>query len=384
MYEYLYQIRTDSFSRESLPMAVQEKGVPGWQYCDPGIYDLILFSLYSTFMSSIYASGTDEIAKHFGVSTTVSLLGISMYCMGLAFGPVLAAPLSETFGRCIVYRVSLPLGALFTIGCGVAQNIEIIIICRFFAGFFAAPALSIGGGSIADIFDPSVRGVAMSLFLLAPLCGPSLGPVIGGFVVETKGWRWLEWVMVFLMIITFIGCVLGAITSLLCDRFLYQKQLQELRAANNSSNSDNDEPTKKHVEPEHRLYPSMIGSIGIPVGLFWFAWTARSDIHWVSPVVATMLFSFGNICVFVSSMTYLIDSYGPRYGASATSANGFSRYMFAAAFPLFAIQMYNKLGIDWATSLLAFISVGLLPIPWILFKWGPKIREKSAYTITER
>lgn len=126
-------------------------------------------------MSSIYSSGTSEVAERFGVSTTVSLLGISMYCLGLSFGPVLAAPLSETHGRSIVYRVSLPLAALFTIACAVAPNMATIIICRFFAGFFAAPALSIGGGTIADIFHPSSRGVAMSLFLLAPFLGPAVG-----------------------------------------------------------------------------------------------------------------------------------------------------------------------------------------------------------------
>jgi hypothetical protein len=99
-------------------------------------------------------------------------------------------------------------------------------------------------------------------------------------------------------------------------------------------------------------------------------------------------------------MTYLIDSYGPQYGASAVSANGFARYIFSAAFPLFAIQskfspvppgvrsngrpVYDRLGIGWATSLLGFLSLALLPIPWILFKWGPLIRKKSAYKIIER
>lgn len=128
-----------------------------------------------TFMSSIYSSGTDEVIKQFGVSETVSLLGLSMYCLGLSFGPILAAPLSETLGRSIVYRGSFPIAALFTIGCAVGQNIATIIICRFFAGFFAAPALSIGGGTIADIFHPSSRGVAMSSFLLAPFLGPAVG-----------------------------------------------------------------------------------------------------------------------------------------------------------------------------------------------------------------
>lgn len=129
----------------------------------------------STFMSSIYASGTDEVAEIFGVSTTVSLLGVSMYCLGLSFGPVLAAPLSETFGRSIVYLTSLPVAALFTIGSAMANNIGTIIICRLFAGFFAAPALSIGGGTLADIFHPSSRGIAMSVFLFAPFLGPAVG-----------------------------------------------------------------------------------------------------------------------------------------------------------------------------------------------------------------
>ena len=53
------------------------------------------------------------------------------------------------------------------------------------------------------------------------------------------------------------------------------------------------------VEPEHRLYAAMIGGIGIPIGLFWFAWTARSDVHWASPVVSTIVFAWGNLCVFV-------------------------------------------------------------------------------------
>jgi MFS family permease len=126
-------------------------------------------------MSSVYASGTNEVAEHFSVSSTVSLLGLSMYCLGLAFGPILAAPLSETVGRSMVYRISLPLAAVFTAGCSVAQNIETIAITRFFSGFFAAPALSVGAGTIADIFYPEDRGVAMSLFLLAPFLGPAIG-----------------------------------------------------------------------------------------------------------------------------------------------------------------------------------------------------------------
>ena len=66
-------------------------------------------------------------------------------------------------------------------------------------------------------------------------------------------------------------------------------------------------------------------------------------------------------------------------GASALAANGFLRYSFGAVFPLFTVQMYERLGIQWAGSLLGFVSIALMPVPWVLYKWGPAIRAKSAY-----
>ena len=61
------------------------------------------------------------------------------------------------------------------------------------------------------------------------------------------------------------------------------------------------------------------------------------------------------------------------------AANGLLRYTFGAAFPLFTLQMYEKLGIDWATSLLGFITIVLMPIPWVLYKFGRSIRSRSSY-----
>jgi hypothetical protein len=95
----------------------------------------------------------------------------------------------------------------------------------------------------------------------------------------------------------------------------------------------------------------------------------------------------------------MVDVYGPSGGASAMAANGFLRYTLGAVFPLFAIQskhslrihtrfrshsltldeVYERLGIGWATSLLGFLSLLMLPIPWILYKWGPDIRKRSQW-----
>ena len=95
---------------------------------------------------------------------------------------------------------------------------------------------------------------------------------------------------------------------------------------------------------------------------------------------------------------YLVDTYGPLNGASALAANGLLRYGLSAVFPLFTVQstfvtprdswegqhanscaVYNTLTIPWASSLLAFLSILMLPIPFVLFKYGPQIRKKSRY-----
>lgn len=92
----------------------------------------------------------------------------------------------------------------------------------------------------------------------------------------------------------------------------------------------------------------------------------------------------GNVTVFISAALYLIDVYGPLSGASAMAAIGILRYTLGAAFPLFTVQMYEELGIKWATGLLAFVCVAMLPIPLVFYRYGPAIRRRSRYSTYER
>jgi len=57
----------------------------------------------------------------------------------------------------------------------------------------------------------------------------------------------------------------------------------------------------------------------------------------------------------------------------------FTRYGFSAAFPLFALQLYRKLGVGWATSLLAFCTLALAPIPWLFWRCAERLRSKTKY-----
>lgn len=63
-----------------------------------------------------------------------------------------------------------------------------------------------------------------------------------------------------------------------------------------------------HAPPEARLPPSLAGSILIPAGLFWFAWTNGKDVHWIVSIIGSAFFACGLVSVFLSLLNYLIDS----------------------------------------------------------------------------
>lgn len=125
--------------------------------------------------SSIYTPGQEDVSNQFHLSKTVSLLPYSFYSLGLALGSILGSPSSETFGRRAVYLVCLPIFALFTLGAGLSQSIAALVICRFFAGLFGSPGISIASATIADIWPPHKRVIPMAAYY----CLPWLGSVIG-------------------------------------------------------------------------------------------------------------------------------------------------------------------------------------------------------------
>ncbi|KAL2207774.1 MFS general substrate transporter [Sarocladium strictum] len=131
-------------------------------------------------------------------------------------------------------------------------------------------------------------------------------------------------------------------------------------------------------EPEFRLPPAILGSFFVPIGIFMFGWTSYSSIHWIVPIIGSGIFGAGTILIFTGVLTFLVDAY-PTYAASAIAANAFVRCAFAAAFPLFGNQMYNRLGYPWASSLLAFLTLAMLPFPYLFFKYGKSIRARSSY-----
>ena len=427
----------------------------------------------SPFGSSVYTPGLHQVMNDFNVPRIIALLPFVLYLLGLSFGPIVAGPSSETWGRRAVYISTIPCVAAFTLGAGFSPNITALSICRFFAGLFASPGLSIGAPSFADIWPPEKRGAPIAMMITLVQLGPAVGPVVGGAVTIHKSWRWTQWTILFGLVVVFIMTITQSETykSVILRRRARKLGLSTGNSNDKSTRSDRaklfltktvlrplhmmtTEPivaafdiyvafnfgllnaffaafawvfeTQYHfsltstgltylgqaagslvglsimlyiyrfywtretvkakpgkMAPEKRLIIAKLASPMMPTALFWFAWTARPEIHWISPVIAEAFFACGNLLIFTCTSLYFTDCYGAAFSASAWSSSTFLRYLAAFAFPLFVLQMYEALGVGWATSLLGFVSAVLMPIPFLQGRWGPRLRGRSSYSSGE-
>ncbi|KAJ3921057.1 MFS polyamine transporter [Lentinula edodes] len=429
-----------------------------------------------TFASSAPSAATSRIIEQFGISDEVSYLVTSVFLLGYVFGPFVFGPGSEWFGRKPVLVLGMSAYTLFILGQVFAPNIQTLLVTRFFSGFFAVAPLTIGGGLLADIWSAGGRGPATSVFAASVFLGPVLGPLVGGFVAESKlKWNWIFWVMfifagastlamvvflpetyapvlllrkakkmrkeaetpeiaktiyaehekqdftlgpllhrtlfrpfqmlllepILVLVTVYLSIVYGVLYALFeafpvifVERHgftLSQNGLIFIGVGIGSTlgaltNFYFSLQYSKHIDhwkgfppAEYRLYGAMVGGPALVVGAFWLGWTGEyASVHWAVPAVATIVLGFAISLIFMSFLSYLIDTY-LMYSASAFAANTTIRSLVAAAFPLFTVQMYTKLGINWASTLVGLIGLVMAPSPFLFYKYGARIRQKSKF-----
>ncbi|KAL2192573.1 major facilitator superfamily domain-containing protein [Corynascus similis CBS 632.67] len=420
-----------------------------------------------TLTSSAYSSSAAQIMAEFDCSAEVFALGVSLFVLGFAVGPALWAPLSELYGRQILFVTTHGLVVAFVAASAGCNSMASLLVFRFFAGTFGASPMTNSGGVIADLFPPAERGLAMTIFAAAPFMGPVLGPVIGGFITMNIGWRWVHgvcsifigvvwiagslllpetygpvllqrkakalscetghkhisilevqmksakpskifgrslkrpWVLLFLEPIVLISSTYLAILYGIIYMFLgaFPIVYQDMRGWNEGIGGlaflglavgmiiglfytifDNRRYARlgKKAIPESRLPPAILGALVLPASMFAFAWTNGPSIHWSASLILSAPFGFGCVLVFLSILNYMIDAY-TIYAASVLAAGAILRSLFATAFPLFVRKMYVNLGIHWASSIPAFLTVVCMPFPFLVYKYGATIRMKCKY-----
>jgi multidrug resistance protein len=167
-----------------------------WQ----NIFSIAFLTFLTPFTSSIAAPAVHMIMGTF--RSTNKVLGsfvVSVYLLGFAVGPLVLAPLSETYGRLYVYQVSTAIFILWNVACALAPNLGALLAFRLFAGISGSSPLTLGAGSVADLFVEKERGVATALYGIGQLMGPVIGPIAGGYLSEAAGWRWVFWLLVIMV-----------------------------------------------------------------------------------------------------------------------------------------------------------------------------------------
>jgi MFS family permease len=178
---------------------------------------------------------------------------------------------------------------------------------------------------------------------------------------EERGWNMVVGALPFLALL--IGILIGACANVLNQKYYFKC----FRAAGN------------RPVPEARLPPMMIGSVFFAAGLFIFAWTSDRRIHWTAPCLGAVCLGIGFFTIFQAALNYLIDTF-QKYAASAVAANTFLRSVFAGAFPLFISPMLHHMGIGWGVSVFGFFAVALIPIPFLFFVFGKRIRASGFWS----
>ena len=152
------------------------------------------FTFISPVSSSMVAPALPAMAQQLNITDSVEQsLILSIFVLAYAVGPLFLGPLSEIYGRVIVLQLANLFYLAFNIGCGFAQSKGQLLAFRFLAGLGGSAPLALGGGVLSDTWRAEERGKSISIYSLAPLLGPAVGPIAGGFIAEKTTWRWVFW-----------------------------------------------------------------------------------------------------------------------------------------------------------------------------------------------
>ncbi|RVX71964.1 hypothetical protein B0A52_04363 [Exophiala mesophila] len=429
-----------------------------------------------TLASAIFATAVPSLMRIYQIDREVATLGVSLFVLGFALGPMVWASFSELKGRYPPFIISVFGFTAFSFGTAVSKSTPSILICRYLAGFFGAGPLTLAGPINADMFEGKSFGISMVMFAFTVFMGPVVGQPVGGFIVMNKhlGWQWTQYLcgilgaaalvpLIFVLKETYAPVILARkaesirketgdmsivaehedvslslrvilveyvglpITMLISDPIVLSMSLfgsfvygllylfligypVVFQMIHDMSPGVGGLPylglivgqvlavvaiflqqpwmlrkTKENdgvIMPEWHLPVAVPGAVSFSIGLFWYGWTGyRRDIHWIVPTLSGILTGFGLVCTFVPSIAYLIQARADR-PASAVAAHTFLRSLFGSIFPLFGFYMYKGMGVQWASTLLGCLAALMIPIPIVLYKYGPVLREKNqAYKV---
>lgn len=417
--------------------------------------------------ASGFSPAASDFASDMGCTHQTATLGLSLYVLGLAFGPMSLAPLSEYFGRRPVYVVSYGIFLLLLLGTSFAETLGGFLVLRLFSGYFSSVTISNFGGTIADLFSHHDTGRAMSWFLWAATGGSPTGFVLFSLIAHGRSWQNVFRIMFFICLSFWIVMMIalyalgetrhsvllyrrarslgeGASTDLKdrCARqlfgtamtrpfrFLVTEAIIQFGALYNGylyglsflfngafhmifgpegygyntigvglcflgivagittgllTNAYQERYFQRQVGlavhgnlPEARIHLAKPAAVVLPISLLIFSLTARPDIHPLIPILASSLWGWAFYTLILMTLTYTEDAY-KEYSASGLAGIGFVRNVAGAVFPFAGRKLFVQKGPRKACLMLTAISLIMLPIPFVLGRYGKILRRRSPW-----
>ena len=117
----------------------------------------------------------------------------------------LAGWLTSRFGRRRLCNACVLGFAAASLGCGMADSLEELVLFRVLQGAIGAPLVPLSQAIVLDTYAKRQHGAVIALFGMGSVLGPIVGPMAGGWLAEAYNWRWVFYMIVPFALLTFIG-----------------------------------------------------------------------------------------------------------------------------------------------------------------------------------
>lgn len=164
--------------------------------------------MLAPFAIDAYLPALGIIAQDLAASEALVQYTIGSFLLGLAFGPLLAGPLSDAIGRRPVLIFGLLGFAFFSLACALVTNAETFVVFRFFQALMGSASLLAGRALMADVYSGDELSQKQSIIMVAAVIAPMIAPLLGGWVSSGLGWRYIFWGLV-------LGGLIAATVSML-------------------------------------------------------------------------------------------------------------------------------------------------------------------------
>ncbi|RCI01297.1 hypothetical protein CU097_013755 [Rhizopus azygosporus] len=152
-------------------------------------------AMMSPLTANIYLPSLNQIQRDLSISTEKVNLTVTVYMLMQALSPSFWGTLADSLGRRPILMSTMFVYCGACIGLALTPNYIALICFRMLQAFGSSSVIAVGAGVLSDIADIKRRGSYFGIYSIGQSSGPVFGPVLGGIIADTLGWRWVFWIL---------------------------------------------------------------------------------------------------------------------------------------------------------------------------------------------